>query len=386
MASDYVSAGVPAETKLRVPSPPAARIRWTGRAEYPVLRAMASDVHLPSHRSDRPLAGARCWIISEAKAGMDTQTRGLADALGVDVEMKRVALHGLKKLTAPWGRVPKRSGFGLPGSDFCPPWPVLAIATGRAAIPYLRELKRRAGPALYTVVLLDPQTGPTTADFIWVPEHDRRRGPNVFTTVTSPHGFSPERLATLRAHMPPEIAALPPPRIAVLLGGRNGSYAFSEADDRRLQTSLRALAGLGASFLITPSRRTHARLLEATDEATRDAPRLLWDGSGTNPYPDFLAHADAFVVTADSVNMTGECCATGRPVYVFTPSGGKAKFHRFHARLADIGATRALPETVERLPAWRYAPIDSTAAIAREIERRWLKRSAWLATGHRSPA
>jgi len=342
---------------------------------------MASDVHLPPHRSDRPLAGARCWIISEAKAGMDTQTRGLADALGVDVEMKRVALHGLKKLTSPWGRVPKRAGFGLSGSDFCPPWPVLAIATGRAAIPYLRELKRRAGPALYTVVLLDPQTGPTTADFIWVPEHDRRRGSNVFTTLTSPHGFSPARLAALRAHMPPEIAALPPPRIAVLLGGRNGSYAFSEADDRRLQAGLSSLAGLGASFLITPSRRTHARLLDVADEATRHAPRLLWDGAGTNPYPDFLAHADGFVVTADSVNMTGECCATGRPVYVFTPSGGKAKFHRFHTRLADIGATRALPETVERLPAWHYAPIDSTAAIAREIERRWLKRSAWIATG-----
>ncbi len=245
--------------------------------------------------------------------------------------------------------------------------------------PYLRELRRRAGPGLFTVVLLDPQTGPGTADVIWVPEHDRRRGPNVYTTPTSPHGFSPARIAGLRAAPPPEIAALPPPRIAVLLGGKNGSYDFSDADDRRLERSLQSLAGLGASFMITPSRRTHPRLLEVTDAATRTAPRILWDGTGDNPYPAFLAHADAFVVTADSVNMTGECCATGRPVYVFHPSGGKPKFHRFHAKLEEMNATRRLPDVLDRLPAWSYTPIDATGLIAREIERRWLKRQAWLA-------
>jgi mitochondrial fission protein ELM1 len=343
---------------------------------------MASQAPFSTGQPDRPLAGARCWIISEAKAGMDTQTRGLAEALGVDYQMKRVTLEGLKKWTAPWGRVPRRACFGANHSEFCPPWPVIAIATGRASIPYVRELKRCAGPSVFTVVLLDPQTGPSTADLIWVPEHDRRRGPNVVTTVTSPHGFPPQRIAALRANVPAAVAALPHPRIAVLLGGKNGSYQFSKADDERLQSALRSLARLGASFMITPSRRTHPRLVEVTEEATRDAARILWDGSTPNPYADFLAHADAFVVTADSVNMTGECCATGRPVYVFTPSGGKAKFHRFHEALCHLGATRVLPETVDRLPAWTYTPIDATGIIAREIERRWLKRASWIATGH----
>ncbi len=343
---------------------------------------MTTDVPARPRTTGRPLAGARCWIISEAKAGMDTQTRGLADALGVDYELKRVTLDGMKKWTAPWGRVPKHAGFGNPGTSFCPPWPTLAIATGRAAIPYLRELRRRAGPSLFTVVLLDPQTGPGTADVIWVPEHDRRRGPNVITTPTSPHGFSPERIASLRAGTPAAIAALPHPRIAVLLGGKNGSYAFSDADDQRLQQALQSLAGLGASFMITPSRRTHPRLIEVTETATRSAPRILWNGTGDNPYPAFFANADAFVVTADSVNMTGECCATGRPVYVFHPSGGKPKFHRFHAKLEEINATRRLPETFDRLPAWSYAPIDATGLIAREIERRWQKRCAWTTPDH----
>ena len=36
------------------------------------------------------------------------------------------------------------------------------------------------------------------SDLIWVPEHDLRRGPNVMTTPTAPHSFTPARLAALR--------------------------------------------------------------------------------------------------------------------------------------------------------------------------------------------
>jgi uncharacterized protein len=105
----------------------------------------------------------------------------------------------------------------------------------------------------------------------------------------------------------------------------------------------------------------------------------MWDGTGANPYPAFLAHADMLVVTADSVNMCGEACATGRPVYVFTPSGGSPKFNRFHAGLARHGATRPLPEAAAALESWSYEPLDSAAAIATEIERRWQQRYAMMA-------
>ncbi|MDX2309550.1 MAG: mitochondrial fission ELM1 family protein [Hyphomicrobium sp.] len=331
------------------------------------------------------LSGRTGWIITDGKAGMLVQAQGVADALGLKSESKIVALEGLMKLTAPWGGVSRRLRFGEAGSPLAPPWPDVAIATGRASIPFIRAIKRAAGPAVFTVVLQDPKTGPGTADLIWVPQHDRRRGANVLTTLTAPHGFTARRLASLRAVMPPEIAALPGPRIAVVLGGKNGVYKFRDEDDDRLASALASLAALGASFMITPSRRTHDRLMRAAEAATRRAPRLIWDGTGANPYADFLAHADALVVTADSVNMTGECCATGRPVYVFTPSGGSPKFSRFHKALESIGATRALPATLDQLPDWRYTALDSTGIIAAEIERRWARRSEMLG-GIVSPA
>jgi mitochondrial fission protein ELM1 len=323
----------------------------------------------------RPLAGRSAWIITTGLAGMDVQTRGVADALGLRYEMKRVAPKGIFKLVAPWGPVAPSERFGKTGSQFSPPWPDVAIALGRSCVPYMRALRRRS-PGTFSIVMLDNRAGLGVADVIWVPQHDRLRGPNVITTLTAPHSFTAERLAELRGAVPPAIAALPRPRIAVILGGKNKVFEFRPEDDVRLAASLKSLGALGASFMITPSRRTHARLKDVTEEVTRDYPRILYKGEGPNPYGDFLAHADALVVTADSVNMTGEAAATGRPVYVFTPSAGSDKFRRFHAALEAYGATRPLPEHVSSLPDWPYAPLQSAETIAREIERRWLDRNA----------
>ena len=326
--------------------------------------------------TNRPLAGRTAWLITDGKIGMEVQVKGVADALGLDCQVKQVTPRQPFRSLSPYGPVDPRERFGAPGSPFAPPYPAIALATGRLSIPYLRALRRRAGPGTYCVVLQDPRTGVNTADLIWVPEHDQLRGPNVVTTLTAPHSFTPGRLASLRATMPPDIAALPHPRVTVILGGPSGAYRFDAGAERRLATAIASLAAHAGAFLVTPSRRTPASLLAAVDAATRSRPRILWDGAGANPYPQFLAHADVVIVTADSVNMTGEACATGKPVYVFEPGPSSAKFARFHAALRRHGATRPMPETMSRIDAWTYQPLDSARDIAAEIERRWLRRKA----------
>jgi uncharacterized protein len=328
----------------------------------------------------RPLGGARGWIITDGKVGMIVQCRGVADALGLSYMHKQVSPTGLARALSPWLPPRRSERFGDCGSAFAAPWPDIAIATGRLSIPYVRALKRLAGPDTFTVVLQNPRTGLNTADVIWVPQHDRLRGANVITTLTAPHSYSQARLSQLRRTMPAAIAALPAPRVAVVLGGPSGNYSFTAADQRRLAGALASFAALGVSFLITPSRRTPAALLEVVAGSTRLRPHILWDGEGENPYPSFLAHADLLIVTADSVNMTGEACATGRPVHVFRPTGESSKFARFHDALTQYGATRALPDRVCRLTSWSYEPINSACVIATAIEQRWLAlRSAGIA-------
>lgn len=322
--------------------------------------------------SDRhTLHGARAWLITDGKPGHEGQAIGVAEALGLDFELKRVAPSGLFKLLAPWGPVDPQERFGQPGSAFAPPWPQIAIGVGRLSMPYMRVLRRAAGPATFTLVLQDPRTGSEIADLIWVPTHDRRRGDNVITTMTAPHRFSPQRIEQLRACCPAEIDALPQPRVLVLLGGTSRAFRFARDDWGRLGRALDAIGRLGAGFMITPSRRTPRDLLEAVDRATAPFPRALWRGEGDNPYPAFLAHADVHIVTADSVSMTGEVCATGRPVYVFEPSGGSAKFVRFHQALQSAGATRRLPGRIKSLDQWSYEPLHAAQIIAAETERRW---------------
>jgi mitochondrial fission protein ELM1 len=318
------------------------------------------------------LRGARGWLITDAKVGMLVQCRGVADALGLSYVHKQVSPQGIHRLLSPWIMPQRSERLGKAGSLFSPPWPDVAIATGRLSIPYIRCLSRLAGDDIYTVVLQDPRTGLGTADLIWVPEHDSLRGRNVITTLTAPHSYSQARLSEIRKSMAPQIAALPAPRASVLLGGDGGGYRFTRDDGQKLAAALASLAAFNISFMITPSRRTSAHLLQVVEKATRSRPRVLWSGTGENPYAEFLAHADVLIATADSVNMTGEAAATGRPVYVFAPSYGSAKFARFHEAMRRYGATRALPHQFTTLQTWCYEPLDAARPIAAEIEQRWL--------------
>jgi mitochondrial fission protein ELM1 len=330
------------------------------------------------------LKGRRGWIISDGRAGNDVQLRGVFDALGLPYEIKRVAPRAPFKWLAPWGPISPAERFAAPGSPFAPPFPDFAIAAGRRTTPYLRALKRSAGNKVFTIILQHPGVGLKAADLFWVPRHDTLHGPNVIKTLTSPHSFTERRLAGLRRTIPPAIAALARPRVAVMLGGSNGVYSFTPQALARLSAWLKDLSQRGAGLMITPSRRTEAKILDAVRGAIAGTNAYLWDMSGSNPYPDFLAHADVFIATADSVNMTGEPCATGKPVYVFYPdaarlSANAKKFREFHRELEASGATRPLPGIPAPLQTWAYEPVNSSEFIAYQIAERWLDHVRRLA-------
>ncbi|MBV8506935.1 MAG: mitochondrial fission ELM1 family protein, partial [Alphaproteobacteria bacterium] len=93
--------------------------------------------------------------------------------------------------------------------------------------------------------------------------------------------------------------------------------------------------------------------------------------SGDNPYFAYLALADAFMVTADSVSMICEAAATGNPVHIFDLDGGNAKFARFHAVMQTAGITRPFSGQIE---AWCYPIPDDTARAGTALRELVLKR------------
>jgi uncharacterized protein len=127
--------------------------------------------------------GRTGWIISDGKAGNETQCRGVFDALGLVSEVKPIQPGWLQQKFSPYVGVARAEKFGEPESTFAPPWPDFAISAGRLAAPYIRAIRRRARLRTYTIILQDPKVPLSSADFFWMPEHDRRRGANVMTTI-----------------------------------------------------------------------------------------------------------------------------------------------------------------------------------------------------------
>ncbi|WP_417686341.1 mitochondrial fission ELM1 family protein [Roseibium sp.] len=312
-------------------------------------------------------ATATCWIITDGKAGDETQCIGVAEALDIPYEIHRVKPRAPFTWAMPRGPIDPRERPSAKNSPIAPPFPDIAIGSGRRAIPYLRHVRSASGGKTFTVCLKDPRTGPGTADLIWVPEHDPLRGGNVLTSPTSPHRYSASRLEELRREAHSVIDVLPAPRIAVLVGGNSRHHSFSDSDCERFVAGLEQLArDSGAGLMITLSRRTPEALSDRISSFADDEGHYLWDGNGDNPLGQMLAKADAFVVTADSTNMIGEASATGRAIHVFHPSGGHPKIDRFLGTLARLGVIHPFPGPLKTTT---YEPQDPTPMIAAAIRK-----------------
>jgi uncharacterized protein len=308
-----------------------------------------------------------CWILTDGKAGDEAQCVGVAEALEVPYQLRHVQPGIPFSWFMPYGPIDPRERPAAKGSPIAPPYPDLAIGSGRRAVAYLRHVKRASGGRTFTVCLKDPRTGTSAADLIWVPEHDGLRGANVLVSPTAPHRFPGKLLDQLRQTPHKELDRLPAPRVAVLAGGNSRHHVFSGDDCKRFVEGLGAwVSEYGASLMITASRRTPDQLSEALLTLARSGNHYYWPGTGENPIASFLAKADAVVVTADSTNMIGEAAATGKPVHVFHPAGGHSKIDRFLGTLDRLGIIHPFPGPLKTTT---YVPQDPAPMIANAIRQ-----------------
>ena len=303
---------------------------------------------------------------------------GLAEAMGLAPKVKRVFLKTPWRILSPHIMAFKRFAISKSGDQIAPPWPDILIATGRPSILPSLYIKGQSGGQTFTVQLQDPVRLRHRFDRIVVPAHDRLTGPNVLVMDGALHRITPERLSAEAPRWADRFAAIPRPRVSVLLGGSNSRYRLEEAEIDALATQLRALSEQGFGLLITGSRRTGEANIEALRQALSGRAAFISDGGGDNPYFGMLAHADAFIATCDSVNMITEACSTGKPVYVaLLPAQGRRgtserdKFSRFHRGLEAAGRIRLFKGQIET---WTYEPLREMERMARLIQDAYLSR------------
>ncbi len=309
------------------------------------------------------------WAVSDGRAGIAAQAMGLAEAVArrtqATITAKTVSLR------SPWswlhpGFVPAPLQALSVGSDpLAPPWPDLWIGCGRHSIPFSMGARTWSKGKTLVAQLQDPRINPREFDLVVPPLHDAVEGPNVWPTLGSVHRVTPERIAAEAAAFPQGLEALPGPKIAVLIGGKSKRQAIS---GRRAAIIARALVAMkedeGGSLLVTLSRRTGAGARRAFAETLKPASALYYDAQGPNPYFALLAAADAICVTADSVNMAAEACATGRPVLILPVDGDPGKLDAFHQGLVERGCARPFLGVLER---WTYEPLLEADRIARRL-------------------
>jgi mitochondrial fission protein ELM1 len=261
------------------------------------------------------------------RVGDNSQVVGLGEALGWRLEKKYFVYTRFEKLVnLPFAAhllgVIQEESSTLEG-----PWPDLVISAGRKNEPIARYIRKQADKPVRLVHMGRPWARLETWDLIvTTPQYRLPDDPNVLHNDAPLHRVTRKRLDLDADSWRERVAHLPRPLVVVLAGGNSGPYPFDRASGERLAAQVDALAKeLGGSILITTSART---LEETTDALFSgiESPSIFYrwkKDDSDNPFFAFLGLADHVVVTADSVSMMAEACATGKPVYLFDTGQGR---------------------------------------------------------------
>ncbi len=267
------------------------------------------------------------WLLMGNRAGDNSQVLGLGEALGWPLEQKHFVYNRFEKfVNLPFGAhlmgvVRDRS------SALEAPWPDLVISAGRKNEPVARYIRRKADKPVRLIHLGRPWARVETWDLvITTPQYRLPDDPNVLHNDTPLHRVTRERLDLAADTWRERVAHLPRPLVVVLAGGNSGPYPFDRASGERLAAQADSLAReYEGSILVTTSARTLDETTQALFKGIK-SPSILYrwkKDDPDNPFFAFLGLADHVIVTADSVSMMTEACATGRPVYLFDTGEGR---------------------------------------------------------------
>src|SRR5690606_828770 len=120
----------------------------------------------------------RCWVVTDGKAGMESQCLGLAEALGLSPEVKKIAPRAPWRWLPPQAWVAPLAALGSKADRLLPPWPDLIIATGRQTVAPALAVKRASGGATFLAQIQNPGVDPARFDLVIAPEHDGLAGDN----------------------------------------------------------------------------------------------------------------------------------------------------------------------------------------------------------------
>jgi mitochondrial fission protein ELM1 len=220
-----------------------------------------------------------------------------------------------------------------------PSAPFLTIAAGRQAVVLASPFAKNTP----TIALLNPKCPTYYFSAVIPPRHDNfANHVNIIETLGSLH---PHNAASFNTTDSDNNFYT----ITVLLGGNSKHYTYKDVDFINIGMYLKQKAATKKNirFLISPSRRTPQKAIEILKSELLNVNVTIWNGSGINPYFNYLGAADEILVTGDSISMISEVCYMGKPVEIWRVPIKNKRFLHFYN---DITANKHAVFAQEKWP------------------------------------
>jgi hypothetical protein len=326
------------------------RLTVTGRQRYGNIMAYCLDLsgrrRRGSHKTsvqEVASAGAThplVWMLLGDRHGDNGQLHALGgtltEAFGWHYQVKQLHFDA----TCP--TLHRSRGASLIGLDqsrssqLGAPWPDIVLAAGKSSASVCRWIREQSGGKTRIILLGRPRVAYRHFDLIiTTPQYGLPRSRNVIQ-CNLPMIRQDDSLLEEEAQLwQAQWQHLPRPWTAVMIGGGTSQLDFDTTAAEKLLGEVRQhLARTGGSLLVTTSPRTPPRLA-AFIAANLPGPNYFhaWDKKSANPYLAYLALADGYIVTIDSVTMLAEAVDRMKPVYFFRLPSHDAKKASGHLSL-----------------------------------------------------
>jgi len=258
------------------------------------------------------------WCLVGDRPGDNKQSEALTEALGWPAEPRYVRVQDRFARSKP-RVVPSLHHLDPDQSDpLEAPWPDLVVTMGRRLSMVALWIAEQSGGRTRTVLLGKPSGLLDHFDLV-VPsaENVLPRRPNVHPTRLPLTRVDAAALERARDAWSAPLGALPRPLTALLVGGPTKPFCFDAAAASELAQRAAGVADGGTLYACTSPRTTPEIVAALEAELPESAILHRFDGNAErNPYLGLLAHADRFIVTADSISMLVEVARLGRPLAV----------------------------------------------------------------------
>jgi len=260
------------------------------------------------------------WILTHRRVGDLEQMRSLASALAVRASEKTIIFNSARVAVSLPFLSPLMIDQGR-SDALAPPWPDLVLVAEGALGNVALEIGRKSGGRTKVVCVGRPRGRMSEFDLIiTTPQYRLPAAANVLEMKLPLHRLDRHRMEEAAAVLAQELLPLPRPWIALLVGGTSAPDVLDSAAAQDLaRQALSYAKESGGYLLVVTSPRTGREAERALAAALKGKARCsFWSQRGAqNPYSGYLALADRFIVTSDSVSMITEAILTTKPVAVY---------------------------------------------------------------------